>query len=175
MSDNTSNKVTQDPVAIDFILKKISDYYPKSFHYQVSKQGYTKAPRMSVIETAAVLSEVGVADKFFLNTLQNHMKAKYGHQIFCPHRDLNVLTSRLPKIICNETLVEKEEGIRKEGVGIAYIDTIEAIRFDMDRYIVAKFKSNNIFDPSVSNIPLFCTKTPSHDDGTYVMIGTDHG
>ena len=113
---------------------------------------------------------MGQEKKLVLNTLQNHIKTKYNSlQIFCPHRDLNVLTSRLPKIICNETLVEKEEGLRKESVGIAYIDTVEAIRFDMDRYIVSKFESSNIFDPSVSNIPLFCTKTPSQDDGTYVM------
>ena len=111
-----------------------------------------------------------------MNTLQNHIKAKYNRQqIFCPHRDLNVLTNRLSKIICNDTLFEKEVGIRKERVGIAYIDTIEAIRFDMDRYIQSKFTSSNIFEPSVSNIPLFSLKTPLHDDGTYVMIGIDHG
>ena len=64
MSNNTTKTFTQDHIAIDYVLKKISNCYPKSFiNYQVSKQGYTKAPRMSVIETAAMLSEVGVADK----------------------------------------------------------------------------------------------------------------
>ena len=63
MSNNNSNKYTQDPVAIEFVLKKVSDCYPKSFHHQASKWGYTKAKRMSVIETAAVLSEVCVGDK----------------------------------------------------------------------------------------------------------------
>ena len=60
-------------------------------------------------------------------------------------------------------------------MGLAILDSIEAIRFDMDRYIQSQFKSTDIWHPNLSTIPLFSTHTPSKNDGTYVMIGTDHG
>ena len=176
ISNGICHKTTGDPIAIEFLFGKLSDSYPKSFHNHANLIGYDKPIRMNVIETAAVLSEVGVGDKKILKTLQKHIKAKYnGREIFCPRRDLNSLTDRLPQIICNNTLFEKESGLKKESVGVAYIDSVEAIRLDMDRYIQSKMKSTNIWDTAFSNIPLFSTNTPMQIDGTYLMIGTDHG
>ena len=111
-----------------------------------------------------------------MTTLQRHIKAKFnGQDIFCPHRDLNKLTDCLLKLICNDSMFERETGLKKERVGLAYLDTVEAITFNMDRYIQSKYLSIDIFDPTIAIIPLFQSKTPSQTDGTYVMIGTDHG
>ena len=63
MSNDMLNKDTCDPIAIEFILKKLSVSYPNSFHQQATKNGYDKPKRMNEIETAAVLCEVGVGDK----------------------------------------------------------------------------------------------------------------
>ena len=176
MSNGNLNPSTGDPIAIEYMLRKLLLTYPKSFNNQANSMGYDIPTRMNVVETAAVLSEVGVGDKKILNTLQKHIKAKYnGREIFCPKKDLCTLTERIPTIKCNETLIERELGIKKENVGLSYIDSIEAITFDMDRVLQLKFKSKNIFDPSLSNSPLFSTITPSQQDGTYVLIGTDHG
>ena len=51
-------------------------------HFQYMK-GYIKHSRMSVIESAAVLSEMGVGDKKVLVTLQKHLKSNMsGNNIF---------------------------------------------------------------------------------------------
>ena len=176
VANGTLNPSTEDPISIEFILNTLSDSYPKSFHNHANTKGYDKPVRMTVVETAAVLSEVGVGDKKIMNTLQKHIKAKFnGHEIFCPHRDLNNLTARLPTMICNNTLFEKESGLKKESIGMTCIDSIQAVSLDMDRYIESKLLYTNIWDPILSDSPLFGNKTPSQDDGTYVLIGTDHG
>ena len=176
VSNGIINASTSAPVAVEYMLRKVSKVYPQSFHNQANISGYDKPVRMNVVETAAVLSEVGVGDKKILNTLQKHLKAKFnGRQIFCPRRDLNRLTIRIPRIICNHTLFEREDGLKKESIGVACLDSIEAIRLDMERYIHSKYQSSNIFRDSVANIPLFSTNTPSHNSGTYVLFGTDHG
>ena len=131
---------------------------------------------MSVVETAAILSDVGVADKKMLSTFQKHLKVKLnGNDIFCTRRDLNTLTCHVPRLHCSTSSFQKEFGLKKELIGVACIDTIEGIQLDMDRFIQSKYISQNIFDPTLSTIPLFKTKTPTHADGTYVIIGTDHG
>ena len=178
---NISNKrydiETNEPIAISYLLKRLSKVYPKSFETQAINIGYTRPPRMSAIETAAVLSESGIADRKIYDVIQKHIKCKLnGHELFCPKRDLDELTSRLPKVECKSIQFERELDLKKEKVELAIVDTNEAICLDMDRYLVATFDKKEIFDDTTSPyVPLYKTKTPATQDGTYVLIGTDHG
>jgi hypothetical protein len=176
MSNGTLHPKTSSPIAVDYLLHKISKAYPKSFYNLANNLGYDIPKRMNAIETAAVLSEVGVGDKKILTTLHKHIKAKYnGRPIFCPKECLQSLTTRIPKMICNESLFEKEEGLKMESIGIAGIDAVEAIRLDMERYIEAKYNASNIFTETLRETPLFGTRTYADNSGTYILIGTDHG
>ena len=49
---------------------------------------------MNVIESAAVLSDMGVGDKKVLVTLQKHITNQLsGNEFFCPKRELDKLTT----------------------------------------------------------------------------------
>ena len=136
MSNQKINENTKDPIVVPFLLNNLSKLYPKSYSHHAEHLGYNKPTRMTVVETAAVLSEVAVGDKKLLNTLHKHLKHKLnGHDFFCPRKKLKRLTSRLPKLTCNDTMHEREEGMKKEKIGLAYVDTEEAIRIDMDGYL----------------------------------------
>ena len=176
ISNGKINEDTSDPISVDFLLEHIYQSYPKTFHKIAISNGLNRYTRMSTVETAALLSDLGIGDKRVLTTIQQHIKLKFnGKEIFCPKCDLKKLTHRLPKLKCFNTNFQKEVGIKKENIGVSCIDTIEAIKLDMDRFIESKFMLLNIFDLDQSCLPLFNTKTPTDNLGTYVLVGTDHG
>ena len=176
ISQGQNTKDTSDPTSVCYLLDHIFKSYPTSFNYVAMSKGLNRYTRMSMVETAALLSDLGIGDKRMMSTLQQHIKVKFnGQQIFCPKRELKTLTCRLPKLTTFHTKYQKEVGIKKEMVGVACIDSIEALKLDMDRFIESKLMLLNIFEPLQSSIPLFETKTPSDNSGTYALIGTDHG
>ena len=119
---------------------------------------------------------MGVGDKKVLVTLQKHLKSNMsGNDIFCPFRELSVLTKRLPELVCSTSLFDKEEGKKKEQIGLACLNSLEAICIDMDRYLECNFNLHNEYLPTNSNEILFKTNTTTNDDGCYVLFGTDHG
>ena len=94
--------------------------------------------------------------------------------IFCPIRDLNTLTERLPTVVCNNNLIERELGLKNEKNGLAYIDTIKAIQYDLDRYLHCKYSLNDIFSSDDPNRALIVPSSSKNNSGTYVLMGTDH-
>ena len=63
MSENKTNIVTNDPVAILFVIQLIIKLYPNTFNSVATKNGYWTNDRMNEIETATVLSYVVVGDE----------------------------------------------------------------------------------------------------------------
>ena len=85
MSNGDSDIDTKEPTAVMYLMKLLSAKYPNSYHTHTKEMGYVTNNRMSVIETAAVLSDMGVGDKKMLGTLQKHIKTKFnGKEIFAP-------------------------------------------------------------------------------------------
>ena len=64
---------------------------------------------------------------------------------FCPKRELDKLTTRLPTLVCNKILFEREQAQKKESIGLACLDSIEAIRIDMDRFLESKCEINKTY------------------------------
>ena len=80
MSNGMDDVTTHKPVAVLHLMKLLSTAYPNSFAHHTKLKGIKTIERMSVIETATVLSDIGVGDKKVLGTLQKHLKTKYnGH------------------------------------------------------------------------------------------------
>ena len=80
---------TNKPIAIAFVTKWIERSFPNTFKEVAQSIGYHKNQQMNEIETAAVLSKVGVGDKKILNTSSCHLKAKMnGSNIVCKQREL---------------------------------------------------------------------------------------
>ena len=73
MDDNTTHK----PVAVLYPMKVLSKAYTASFAHHNNKMGFNLTQRMTVIETAAVLSDMGVGDQKVLGILQKHIRMKY--------------------------------------------------------------------------------------------------
>ena len=177
MSGGLVNHLYDEPKCVKFVTNYIAKTFPSSFGDVANTIGFLSPKRMNVIETAAILSDVGVADKKMMNTLHRHLKTKLnGNDIFCPKRDLSLLTTRLPKQTIKKELYEKPDGSRNEVVYIASVDLMEAIQLDMDRYLESKCNPKTLYDTiSESKIPLFKYNTPSCDNGVYICFGTDHG
>jgi hypothetical protein len=69
MSNGVVGDSTDEPIAVFYIMKLLSKYYPSTFDQYNKSMGYNATKRMNVIETAAVLSDMGVGDKKVLGTL----------------------------------------------------------------------------------------------------------
>ena len=176
MSCNKTNVDTNEPCAVEFVTQRLRTLYPKTFNTVATKNGFWTKDRMNVIETAAALSDVAVGDKKIMSTLNRHLKCKLnGHDLFCPKRELALLTSRLPKLNFSRYMFEKEKGDRKELVDVAESNLIEAIQLDMDRYIETKCLPNTLYNCLDPKTPLFGYRTHRHNLGVYIFLGTDHG
>ena len=76
---------------------------------------------MNVIESAAVLSDMGVADKNVLVTLQKQIANKVnGNNLFCPFCELDALTNRLLILVCNKLLFKREQEEKKRNKWVSF-------------------------------------------------------
>ena len=96
-------------------------------------------------------------------------------RFFCPKRELKILTTSLPTLVCNKLLFEREQGQKKETIRLACLDSIEAIRIDMDRFLESKCEINNTYLSENPNVALFESNTTTDDMGGYALVGTNHG
>lgn len=177
MSNDKVGQQTNEPTSVEYITEYLLNQYPNTVTAVMNVNGLSLIDRMNEIETAALLSDVGVADKKVLRTLQRHLKVKLdGDYIFAKSKDLATLTSRLPRLTCTKISFEKEEGKKKETVWMSSVHISDVIAVDMDRYLESMVLStNNMFETRPEE-PLYQYKIgPDNLQGIYVMMGTDHG
>ena len=119
MSNGKVSEQTNDLVAVQFITSFIFTYYPDTFNAVADNLGATVVERMNAIETAALLSDMGVADKKVLVTLHRHMKYKTdGANLFASKKDIDTLTNRMPTIETSEPVYVKAPGEKEETLGV---------------------------------------------------------
>ena len=114
MSNGNICEVTEEPTVVKFAMKNIIAKYPRTFENVANKHNYHLISRMSNIETASILSDLGVADKNIMSKLQRHLKVKlHGTNIFSTTKSLELLTEELPKLECKTLLCEKSRQYKK--------------------------------------------------------------
>lgn len=83
---------TNDPIAVQFLTSFIFTNYPDTFDAVTENSGATVIERMNAIKTAALFSDMGVADRKLLITLHRHMKYKTeGVNLFASKIDIDKL------------------------------------------------------------------------------------
>ena len=167
---------TNDPIAVQFITSFIFTNYPDTFNAVTENSGATVIERMNAIETAALLSDMGVADKKVLVTLHRHMKYKTdGANLFASKKDIDTLTNRMPTIETSEPVYVKAPGEKEETLGVVLTEIDELVRLDMDRMLQYNLSDVDLNDDDSATEPLFSYRTKSSEKGIYVLMGTDHG
>ena len=62
MSNGNVDDSTEEPIAASYLMKTMIKYYPITYTHNNNEKGFTTPQHMSVIETAVVLSDMGVGD-----------------------------------------------------------------------------------------------------------------
>ena len=76
-SSNTSHaEYKNEHVAVESVTQIILTNFPDSFARVVDKNGLSAIKIMDYIETSAVISDAGVAERKILSLLQRHLKIK---------------------------------------------------------------------------------------------------
>ena len=175
ISNGNINATTNELTSVGYVCEYIYTHYPRTFVEVVNSNGLTLVNRMNAVETAAILSDVGIADKKLLSTMHRHLKYKLGgDSIFAKKTDLIKLTSRLPLLTSRELEYEKEPGLKTETIGLATVEIGDVIKYDMNRYLETMVSAQQMFN-SPPTEPLYQYNIDTDKQGIYVLIGTDHG
>ena len=76
ISNGKLSKTTNELTSVGYVCEYISTHYPHTFAEVGNCISLNIVKRMNAVETAAVLSDVGVADKKMMSTLHRHIKYK---------------------------------------------------------------------------------------------------
>ena len=109
-SSNTSHaEYKNEHVAVESVTQIILTNFPDSFARVVDKNGLSAIKIMDYIETSAVISDVGVAERNILSVLQMHLKVKFnGKRVFSKKKNLDKLMKLMPPITTTEPMFEIE-------------------------------------------------------------------
>lgn len=97
ISNGNIDKKTNELTSVGYVCEYIYTHYTCIFTEVVNCKVLNIFKRMNAVETAAILSDVGVVDKNMMSILHRHLKYKFGSSILSKTTDLVSLTHSYSK------------------------------------------------------------------------------
>ena len=174
--DHLSNSKIDEsgnPIAVSFIAKHIAKKYP---HVYTNVGNNTNTlPRMTAVETAAMIADARVSTGAVMDKIQRHVSLHLGSSPFCTPKQLASLTESRPvPSIRRVDINGKHADDKVESVYLRNHDIPSLFQAKLTGYLTQRLGLSKL-RPNQSRKPLYGYRTPRYEKAVYVLIGTDHG
>ena len=170
---NNKTDVSGNPIAISFIARYIAQKYPHV--YANVKNATSKPPRMTAVETAALIADARVSTHAVMTTIQRHMSLHLGSSPFCTPKQLSSLTNERPTpSIARVNINGKNPDDKLESVYLRNHDIPSLFQAKLNGYLTQQMP-RCCLRPNQIRKSMYGYCTPRHEKAVYVLMGTDHG